>query len=229
MVALARAIEEEHRNVPPDPDIPMQQQLLGPPPSIFPRSVVVAARFVDPEPEPISAPAPLLPRISGTTEAPQAPIVTLPQPEQARRRASLPGWLISLIVATVLSLGGAAIIRNMEADHKAQAASSSPGSTGDANIEVTGLRVVGGPRFGSQLQYIVVNHSAAQLANVNLRISVLSTASHASGRPLFSVSTSVAGLAPFASREMTADIEDVQAAQVPEWGHLKTQVEVVAQ
>ena len=229
MVALARAIEEEHRNVPPEPEVPMQQTLLGPPPSISPRSATLPARVVDPQPEPMAGAAPLLPVTAAITKAPPEVAVAEPVVEKAHRRLALPGWLISLMVATILSLGGAAIIRNMDSDHKAQAASASPSSTGDANIEVTGLRVVGGPRFGSQLQYIVVNHSSVQLSNVSLKISVLSTASRATGRPLFSISTSVAGMAPFSSREMTADIEDVQAAQVPEWGHLKTQVEVVAQ
>ena len=228
MVALARTIEEEHRSVPPDPQIPMQETLLGPPPSIAPRCVLATARQIEPEPEPVEGSAPVRPRMSETTEAPQVPAIAVPQPEQAHRRAALPGWLISLIVATVLSLGGAAVIRNMEGDHKAQAASGAA-SSGDSSIEVTGLRVLGGPRFGSQLQYIVVNHSATQLANVNLRINVLSTASNSTGRPLFSISTSVNSLGPYSSRELSSDIEDVQAAQIPDWGRLKTQVEIVAQ
>jgi len=228
MVALARAVQEQRDSLPPPPEIPVQDWVPGPQHSIVARpAVATAPRYVEPQPEPISPCRPVLPAASGGSERQAPPVMPLPVPGKTPGRVTLPGWLVSLLVATGLSLGGAALIRNMETEHKAKAASSDVHQSGA--IEVTALRVLGGPRFGSQLQYIVVNHSPTALANLTLRITVRATDSRASAPPLFTISAWVSGLAPFASREMTTDIEDIQATDVPEWDRLTTEVQVEKQ
>lgn len=237
MVALARAIQEQRDSFPPPPEIPLQDLVPGPRHSIEARPPVPAApRYVEPQPEPISPSRPMLPSASQAPEenallaAPLPPSVPMPMPMPVKtaRRAILPGWLISVMVATILSLGGAALIRNMETEHKAEAASTGqagavPTEASDRTVEVTALRVLGGPRFGWQLQYIVVNHSATDLGNLNLRIVVRSTNSRA---PLFTVSAVVTELAAYSSREMTSEIQDVRATDLPEWDRLKAEVQV---
>ena len=228
MVALARAVEE-HRNACPQlPVIPIQDRVAAPPPSIVPRAALalVTLRCDEPLPEDMPASPPLLPVLSAASEQPVMAIPPPPEQQPVKQRAMLPGGLISVMVATNLSLGGAAIIRNMESDHKAQAASTQPASTSDANIEVTALRVLGGPRYGSHLQYVVVNHSSTALSNARLRIDVLSTSA---SRPLFTMNVTVTELAAFASREMTTAIQDAQATEIPDWGHLKADVQLLGQ
>jgi|ERR1051326_112718 hypothetical protein len=231
MVALARTVQEQRESLPPPPEIPLQNLVPGPQHSIEVRPPVAAApRYVEPLPEPISPCRPVLPLTSGDVERQPPPVITLPVPVNPRRRLSMPGWLISLLVATTLSLGGAALIRNMETEHKAEASTSgsrqSAQPAGDRNIEVTALRVLAGTRPGSQLQYVVVNHSPTALANVSLRIAVRSADARATAPPLFTISTLVTGLAPFASREMSTEMDDVRAADLPEWDRLKAEVQV---
>lgn len=234
MVALARAVQEQRDNLPRPPEIPLQDLMTVPPHAIEARPPVARApRYVEPQPEPMSPCRPVLPLAPGGWERPAPPVIPLPAPVKTPRRVTLPGWLISVLVATALSLGGAAIIRNMETEHKAEAASSGAGQSGaalqragDRTIEVTALRVLGGPRFGSQLQYVVVNHSPTTLGNVTLRINVRSSDSRASGPPLFTISALVTGLAPFSSREMSADIEDLRSTDLPDWDRLKAEVQV---
>jgi hypothetical protein len=242
MVALARTVQEQRDSFPPPPEIPLQDLVPGPRHSIEARPPVPAApRYVEPQPEPISPSRPVLPPASRGPEENAPPVAPLPAPmpvtvtTKTPHRAILPGWLISVMVATILSLGGAAVIRNMETEHKAEAASAG-GRLGGAvsqeasgrPVEVTALRVLGGPRFGWQLQYIVVNHSAADLGNLTLRIAVRSTDSRASA-PLFTISAAVTGLAAYSSREMTTEIQDVSAMDVPQWDRLKTEVQVAKQ
>jgi hypothetical protein len=237
MVALARAIKEQSDSWQPPPEIPLQDRVPGRPYSIAARSAPPAApRSFDLQPEPISPRRPVLPLSSGGWARLAPPVAPLRVPEKSWNRVTVPGWLISVLVATALSLGGAAVIRNMETEHKAEAASLGAHQAGaisqetsDQAIEVTALRVLGGPRFGFQLQYIVVNHSPTALANTALRISVRSTGARATAQPLLTISAVVTGLAPFSSREMATDIEEVQATNFPDWEHLKAEVQVAKQ
>jgi hypothetical protein len=147
----------------------------------------------------------------------------------------MPGWLLSFLVATVLSLGGIAIVRKMTLANKpdsggtAAAATMTTQSVFARSIEVTGLRVMGDAKHASQLRYIIVNHSSAPVSNLALRIAVRSDSMPGSAKPLFTVSALLTGLAPYESREVVADIEDLAAGEIPEWNQLKPEIQVVTQ
>jgi hypothetical protein len=64
------------------------------------------------------------------------------------------------------------------------------------------------------------------VSNLSLRIAVRSTSASASAKPLFTVSALVTGLAAYESREIIADIEDQSSHEIPEWDHLKPEVQV---
>ncbi len=239
MLALAKGVQEQLVSLPPPVEIPLGERVPGGFRSIAPRPAVAGAlRTIEPVPE-LPALRPLLPNPLGTvSDQPQTPpppppvLEALAPPGPARKRTKIPGWLLSLIVATVLSLGGAAIVRNMALENKSEAASAPVGQTSSAlarSIEVTGLRVLETVQHSSQVRYIIVNHSDTLLSNLSLRIAVRSTASSDSGKPLFTVSALVTGLAPYESREIIADVEDQAAQKIPEWDHLKPEVQVVNQ
>ena len=235
MVALARAVQEQRDSFAPPPEIPLQDRVPVPAPSIEARSIPAEPpRIAEPQPEPMPLPAVMLP-MAGTPvdrliPPPVVAVATQVPPVNTHRRPIMPGWLISLLVATTLSLGGAAIVRNMDANRKAEAASQPAGQASagspDSPVEVTGLRVVGGPRFGSQLQYIVVSHSATPLSKLNLKIQVRSTSLPASAPPVLTLTTSINELAPYSSREMSSDIDDAQLAGLPGWERLKAEVQL---
>jgi hypothetical protein len=239
MLALAKSVQRHLSALPPPVEIPPQGLL----PRVFgPISPRPAAAFEPPsiavEPQPASVPRALLPFTSQTelqalSFASQQPP---PAPPAHPRRHKIPGWLLSLLVATSLSLGGAAIIRNLAVENKSSAINTpAPQQNGlpqDALarvIEVTGLRIIVDPKHASQLRYIIVNHSPALLSNVALRIAVHSTASPAGAKPLFTVSALITGLAPNESRDVVADIDDLLANDVPAWDRLKPEVLVIGQ
>jgi len=97
-------------------------------------------------------------------------------------------------------------------------------------VEVTGLRVVADPNHHSQVQYIVVNHSASQLSGMSLRITVRSTTQAAGSAPLFTVSAMVPSLGPHQSKEIRTDLDSqLHASAIPDWEYLKTDVQVGTQ
>jgi hypothetical protein len=165
---------------------------------------------------------------------PPAPVVASPT-----HKVKLPGWMVSLLVATGLSLGGAVIVRNMGFSNKAEpvsASNSQPGETAPGAgspgsfarfIEVTGLRVVVDLQKGSKLHYILVNHGPTILTNVQMRIDVYSAAS--SEKPLFAVTALVSNVGPSSSREMVSDINDLRDAVIPDWENLRPKVQVISQ
>lgn len=251
MLALARAVQSHAITAPPPPEIPLQDPVAIVFAPIAPRPAQPLE--LRPAQLDLQAPAqaaPLIPLSSGgMAEAPvaAAPIPTVQAetavvptravakqaPPSAAKRTKVPGWLLSLVVATLLSLGGAAIVRNMaeQGNNEPRAAArphtpSSPQAAFIPYVEITGLRVMVDLKNTSQLRYIIVNHSSTLLSNLSLRVSVHSGSA---SKPLFTISAVVTGLAPYESREMVAEIDDLASKNIPEWDHLKPVVQVIAQ
>lgn len=253
MLALARAVQTHRDTAPPPPEIPMHDRLPGGLQPVAPRQAPQPPpRSPELELQSSSRVAPLIPLSSGglaETQIPEPPVpeirtaelpaVAVPAPAplpvkkdgHPARRSKVPGWLLSLIVATILSLGGAAIVRNMaqagraDAPAPASQAASAPQVAFASYVEVTGLRVMVDLKRTSQLRYIIVNHSSTLLSNLALRVSVHSGS--ASSKPLFTISALVTGLAPYESREMVTEIDDLATKEIPEWDRLKPVVHVV--
>ena len=224
MLALAGALKSHLGQLPPPPEIPLQSLAPVPPPHIMPRPPAADAPRINTAPEPVSGtPAPTLPRRFGIIDTQMAVAPAAPKVSKPARRSILPGWVVSLMVATGLSLGGAAVVRHMELTRRADAPITLP--TGLARfVEVTGFRVVADPQHGSRVQYILVNHSAATIPSMSLRIAVHSAAAETESKPLFTISAVVNGLAPYESRELAATVDNVAAKDVPEWEYLKPEV-----
>jgi hypothetical protein len=213
------------------PPPPVARPLNSPPPAVIdlvPDAPVAPAVALPPPIEHDAIPASVAQAVAAV------PPVT-PVAQKAASRATVPGWLVSVVVATALSLGGAVIVRNMDVGHKAAAAApaaddpAAPERAFAGAIEVTGLRVIADLKNGSRLHYVVVNHSGAQVSNAQLQISVRSGATGVSGAPLFTVSALVTGLAPYESREMVADIESLNTKEIPDWQFLRPEVHLLSQ
>jgi hypothetical protein len=92
------------------------------------------------------------------------------------------------------------------------------------------MRVVVDLHKRSTVQYLLVNHSAAEIADVTLTVTVRSTNSRPQQPPVCRFTVRVAGLAPFESREFTAPIESpVNALELPDWQNLRGDLEITAQ
>jgi hypothetical protein len=163
-----------------------------------------------------------------------------------RKRASAPTWMLSLLVAIALVLGGGSLLQYLTDNRNAKAASvaSEPTRTsaratappvpvieehpGAKFVEVAGVRVVTAPNRKPQLQYIVINHSAGELTGLNIHITLHSADSE--GAPLLHVSSIVPSLGPNQSKEIRTDLDaGLSAASIPDWQSLRTEVLVARQ
>jgi hypothetical protein len=186
-----------------------------------------------------------------TTAGPQWPTLAGPRlpPElvhlehrnsgSRRQRKPVSAWPISLLVATVLILGGGSLLQRLSQDRDGKAASAPVTSTTAAaapgvrvleehpaarSVEVAGIRIVMGPGKQPQLQYVVINHSASEITGLNIRVAVRSVES-VSADPLCSVSSLVASLGPNQSKEIHANLDpSVAPSAVPDWHSLRTEV-----
>jgi len=163
-----------------------------------------------------------------------------PANSQTRKKVGLPAWTVSFLIALTLFLGVGSLLQHFASnrDTKAAAAESQPsdqsGSTEIAAeepasklVEVTGLRIATGANQRPQLEFIVVNHSAIALSDVGLRIAVRSASSPSGVAPLFRVSTTIAALGAYQSREFRAELgPEVHATDVPDWQSLRADVRI---
>jgi hypothetical protein len=168
-----------------------------------------------------------------------------PEHSRSRKGIGLPTWVTSLVIATSLFLVVAVMLQYLETNHEARAAAA-PASTPAAAvvpavptfeqhpfarfIEVTGLRVVADPNHRSQVQYIVVNHSASQLTGMTIRIAVRSSTDPVGTPPLFTVSAVVPSLGPHQSKEIRTDLDsELRSSAIPDWEYLRTDVQIGTQ
>ena len=94
-------------------------------------------------------------------------------------------------------------------------------------VEVTGLRVVVDLNHRSQVQYLVVNHSAIPLTGLGLQVAVRSALAASNSEPLFTVSARVPSLGPHQSKEIRTDLDtQLRASAIPDWENLRTDVQV---
>jgi len=217
---------------------PMQQNYLP-----LPRPIITIRPLVDAGPAPAAGPQPLL--LAGPilpAELRNLGGRTAPGVKQTHK-PKVPAWMISVTVVTVMVLGVASVMQNRSSDHgSASAASTAQAATQPSPepaaapveqqhplarfIEVTGLRVVADLQHRSQLQYIVVNHSASEATGLVLQIAVRSFVQD-SKEPLFHVSAVVPSLGPYQAKEIRTDLDTpLQSTPIPDWGDLKADVQV---
>jgi hypothetical protein len=164
---------------------------------------------------------------------------------RARKGIGLPAWVTSLVIATSLFLVVAVMLQYLQTNREARAAAAPvptqttavvpPAPTFEQHpfarfIEVTGLRVVPDLNHRSQVQYIVVNHSASQLTGMTIRIAVRSSTDPVGASPLFTVSTVVPSLGPHQSKEIRTDLDsELRSSAIPDWEYLRTDVQIGTQ
>jgi hypothetical protein len=167
------------------------------------------------------------------------------QYSRARKGIGLPTWVTSLVIATSLFLVVAVMLQYLQTNREARAAAAPAPSQAAAAVpavatfeqhpfarfvEVTGLRVVADLNHRSQVQYIVVNHSASQLTSMTIRVAVRSSTDPVGAPPLFTVSAVVPSLGPHQSKEIRTDLDSqLRSSAIPDWEYLRTDVQVGTQ
>ena len=143
-----------------------------------------------------------------------------------------------LVMAGLLAVGIAVVFYLLPASHTAADAKSAapePLTTPAVEashpvsqyIEVTGIRFVMDPNKKSEIQYLVVNHSAAELSDMTVFVTVKTANAKAGQPPLCRFSFRSTGLAPFESKEMTSSIEKLpHPVTLPDWHDLRAEVQI---
>lgn len=188
------------------------------------QAVQAAAPAFPPQPStytpPFAAPAPAA-----------APVYALPQP-----RPGLPAWLVAagvtVLMVAVLGAGYFVLLPKM----RGGAASGAPGITmepvqqpGSAAaapatgrfgkyVEVAGLRIIEENKKAS-VKFLLVNHSAAELTDVNGTVELHSTNA---GALVGRVEVKIPSLMPYESREFSAPLNTpLRAYEIPDWQFLR--------
>lgn len=183
-----------------------------------------------PQPPPPSRPvAP-----AAAAPAPQQPTYVIPPPKQG-----VPSWVVVLLVAAVLIGAGWAGITFLRpsgqstADAKSETKMGAPGeATKQAHpfakhLEITGLRVLETPKQKLQIQMIVVNHSSADLPDINLEVRLRSTKSDPDAEPISTFKVRLPSLGGNESKEVKAEAATkLRAYEFPDWQFLKADFDV---
>jgi len=164
-------------------------------------------------------------------------------PVRNAKRASLPSWMVSVVVATCLFLGAGSILQFLTGSREPKAAAAESTQPAPAPvsvsaieqhpfarlIEVTGIRVMADLNHKSQVEYIVVNHSSVAINNASVHLAVRAAADAPGAPPLFNVSA-VVSLGPFQSKEIRQDLDSqLRATALPEWENLRPDAQVSIQ
>lgn len=95
------------------------------------------------------------------------------------------------------------------------------------HLEITGLRVVETPKQKLMVQMIVVNHSAADLPELNLEVKLRSTKADPEAEPISTFKARVPGMGGYESAEVKAEAATkLRAYEFPDWQFLRAEFEV---
>ena len=137
----------------------------------------------------------------------------------------LPSWLIALLsIAGVAAIGYGVIYftrsQNGTATESA-AVTETARPNGDPSpvskfVEVVGFRIVENKQQ-VQLKFIIVNHSAGEIAPFDLELQVRAKNTK-TDEALFTVKTPVSGVLPFEAKDMTIAVKtSLRAYELPDW------------
>jgi len=162
------------------------------------------------------------------------------------KSAGAPGYLVSTFVALLLLAAGLGIVffllQHTAVDAKPAptpaVAATSPVPTGGNSplakfIEVTGFRIVTSSPDASkkdatkksEVQYLVVNHSDADISDANVFVTLRSA--KPGQAPVCRFSFKVPSLGPFESKEMSSPIgNSTRAISLPDWQEIRAEVQI---
>jgi hypothetical protein len=242
-VPQALAAPEPEPEGPVLPLAPMQKYTPATRNSIRPASPPVKILGADAGPR-ITLPGPSLPPeltrlqdanpVTDLVEHKEAPKATANAPVQAQQGS----WFVTVMVALMLSaVAGSAfyflVMPRIVADAKPAAtpaeAATVPAPVKSTNplarfVEVTGFRIVVDSSKKSEVQYLVVNHSDADIANANVFVTL--HGAKAGSPTVCRFSFKIPSLAPFEAKQMSSPIERARTLALPDWQDLRADVQI---
>jgi hypothetical protein len=148
------------------------------------------------------------------------------------------GWMITFLVAMIVLTAGVGFLKNSigaPAESDAPAEKPKPAAVQQTTVshplakylEITGVRVVVDYGKKSQVQYVVVNHSPAEIADVMMNVTVRADNK---SQPICTFAFKLSSLGPFESKDMSMPIEKpARGVDLPDWQQLRTEFQISAQ
>ena len=200
----------------------------------------------------ITLPGPTLP--PELTRLQDANVLTVIGEDTAQRtkealppvKQGAPGWMVSVLVMLLLLGAGLGIVFYLLPHTVADAkpaptpavAATSPAPTGGNSplakfVEVTGFRIVTSSGDAtkkdatkkSEVQYLVVNHSDADISDANVFVTLRSA--KPGQAPVCRFSFKVPSLGPFESKEMSSPIgNSTRSVSLPDWQEIRAEVQI---
>ena len=94
------------------------------------------------------------------------------------------------------------------------------------HLEISGLRVTENASKKLKANYVLVNHSGAELPDLELTVS-LRAAGKDGGAPICTFKAKVAGLGPYESKDLVAIVPtNLRAYELPDWQFLRAEFDV---
>ena len=145
----------------------------------------------------------------------------------------MPAWLVTILVAVVAvgvifgivkllgSKGSSGSDSATTAQQESAAASDSSNPYAKV-LEVTGVRIVEDAKKRANAQFLVVNHSPADLPDLELEVVLTTTTARAGDEPLAVMAVKTGPIPANGSKDVSAALKTkLRAYELPDWQFLK--------
>jgi hypothetical protein len=189
-------------------------------------------------PPPAPTPAALAPQVPYIPPAAAPPPAYYAAPPQ---RAALPTWLLTILFALAfIGLGAGVYWLVQYFRGGSQAAASAPIETVPVKglakqhplqkyVEVTGIRFVQAANKNTEARFLVVNHSAPEIADLAGPVNIWSRTAKSEEEAAGNFTFKVPALGPYESREVTAQVTTkLKVYELPDWQNVSTEVQITA-
>ena len=213
-----------------------------------PKTAVPTAPAPTPVVQPIAPPLPNT-EVKGYAPAPttqalvyQAPVYQAPvayAPPAVPPAPGLPPWLITLMVfGGLLGLGAAFYflylpsskkeVETVAATPTAETAAAPKANPMVKQLELTGVRILEDARQKLQVRMIVINHSAADMGEVKMKVTLTSGSGTGPSTIIGTFPVTVSDLGPMEAKEAKGSIATkLRAYELPDWQFLKATAEII--
>ncbi len=189
---------------------------------------------------------PECPNCARAQQAPAQPAAAPTAAPEARRapRRHLPPWLLSALFAFGFALLGAAGYWGYRSLKPASASPAprvkleppAPSTPAPAkphplarHIEITGLRLSEDARQKPSVQFLVVNHSGADLGELAAEVKLVAVSEKGERETVGTFSFKVPSLGPYASRELKVPLStQLRVYELPDWQFLKAEFQITS-
>ena len=224
------------REVPPSytecPTCAERQKLATAPPPPAPPQPAPPQYHVAAPPQPQYAP----PQYAQQPQyaQPQQPVYTI-----GEHKKGMPAWLAAVLTLAVVGGGLFGLYKFVAKGDNGKAAATpvkveqTSAGTGShpylKHIEIVGVRLLEDERKRPVVRYVVVNHSPAELAGVELSLTFLASSAKGEAESFSEIKTKVGTLAPYAAKDLEAPLTTkMKIYELPDWQFVKVNFEITA-